>query len=293
MKRLFLLTLLVMCVVGCQKNIDTPESNLIEVGFSSNIPSITFEDEPLVQTRASYDEPKYLIQVRSNGEPYAYGVLKDITSQKILMEAGKTYTMEVAYFPNGHSMRFYNSTNNKYTDGFVYSVGTYIEPNSSFGSTSGTYQFMPDIKYYAENITYTASVTNKNICLDLDAWVFGLSINVNNLTDGMVKISAPSSGVPNEMPPFVITPDKPNYEAIYTMFYVRGEFINPDVLISYANGSGVETKIYEGELPTALLKKTIVNINLKPVSSGAESSFYVNLEDITITDGETLDLNQE
>ena len=81
MKRLFLLTLLVMCAVGCQKNIDVPESNLVEVGFSSNIPTISFDDEPLVQTRASYDEPKYLIQVRSEGELYAYGVLKDITGQ--------------------------------------------------------------------------------------------------------------------------------------------------------------------------------------------------------------------
>ena len=122
-----------MCVVGCQKNIDTPESNLVEVGFSSNIPTISFDDEPLVQTRASYDEPKYLIQVRrSNGEPYAYGVLKDITNQKIMMEIGETYTMEVAYYPNGHSMRFYDAQNNEYTDGFVYSVGTSIRPNCSF-----------------------------------------------------------------------------------------------------------------------------------------------------------------
>lgn len=291
MKRLFLLTLLVMCVVGCQKNIDTPESNLIEVGFSSNIPSITFDDEPLVQTRASYDEPKYLIQVCSDGEPYAYGVLKDITSQKILMEAGKTYTMEVAYFPNGHSMRFYRDVNNQFTDGFVYSVKTQIRFESSFGDMStDSYYFLPDIKYYKENTTYTASSNSTNIKLDLDAWVFGLSFNVTNFTEGTINIKPGGSHV---LPAITITPDKPEYEAVYSMYNQGDTFYKPDVLISYTNASGVETKIYEGQLPTALLKKTIVNINLKPASNETESSFSVNLEDITIIDGETLDLNQE
>lgn len=279
-----------MCVASCQKNIDTPENNLVEVGFSSNIPSITFEDEPLVQTRASYDEPKYLIQVRSNGEPYAYGVLKDITNQKIMMEAGKTYTMEVAYFPDGHSMRFYRDLNNQFTDGFVYSVKTQIRFDSPFGDMSTSYYFVPDIKYYAENITHTASVTNTNISLDLEAWVFGLSINVTNLTKGTINITPGDSYT---LPAITITPDKPEYEAVYSMYHEGDTFYKPDVLISYKDTSGVETKIYEGELPTALLKKTIVNINLKPASNETESSFSVNLEDITIIDGETLDLNQE
>lgn len=293
MKRLFLLPIFALCMISCQKEgTNTLESNLVEVGFNSNIPTISFNDEPLAQTRASYDEPKYLIQVRSDSEPYAYGVFKDITTQKIMMEVGKTYTMEVSYFPNGHSMRFNDKLNNEYTDDFVYSVATYIDPNDSFReSASQVYYFLPNIKYYKENTTYTASSNNANIKIDLDAWVFGLSFNVTNFTEGTINITPADSF--KALPPISITPNSPKYEAIYSMYHYGDTFYKPKVLISYTNVSGVETKIYEGELPTALLKKTIVNINLKPASNGIESSFSVDLGDYTITNGETLDLNQE
>ena len=283
-------------MIGCQKEgTGTSESNLIEVGFNSNVPSITFDDESLVGTRAYSDESKYLIQVRSDEGLYAYGVLKDITNQKILMEVGKTYTMEVAYYPNGHDMQFYYKINNTFTDGFVYSITDEVYPDNSFGSITGTYHFSPNVKYYAKNITYTASSDNTNVNLDLEALIFGLSFNVENLTEGYVKVADSASldlSIEKRLTSSItITPDKPNYESIYSMQADSNK--GPSVLISYVNKAGVESKIYDGELPIARLKKTIVNINLKPVSNESESSFSVDLEQYSITDGETLNLTQE
>lgn len=286
-----LLPILALCMIGCQKvSVNTPHGNFVEVGFSSNIPNIAFENESLVQTRA-YDRPKYLVQVYAGSGPYAYGVFEDITSQKIMLEKGITYKMDVAYYPNGHEKRFHDPANDTFTDEFVYSIKDKIDPDGHFADLSDYYYLSPCVKYYAKDIMYTASSDNPNINIDLEAWVCSLSFNAKNLTKGYIKISSSvgtvSYGLTNSI---TLSPAKPNHEAVYSM---SAKSIMPKIVISYVNEASVEIKIYEGEIPIERLKKTIVNINLKPASNESESSFTVDLEDIFITEGETIDLNQE
>ena len=292
MKRLFLLPILALCMIGCQKEgTGTSESNLIEVGFNSNVPSITFDDESLVGTRAYSDEPKYLIQVYLNNTPYAYGIFNDITSHKIMLEKGKTYKLKVAYFPNGHSYSF-DDFRDGFTDDFVYSVSNDIFPFDGFdGRDFGyTLRIIPSIKYYADNIEYTAS-SNANIDIDLEAWVFGLSFKVKNLIDGTVKVAfSELNGFPS---PLTFTPDKPENETIYSIPDNLDKINDLYAHIYHTSSAGIETSIYNGDIPASRLKKTIVNINLKPVSNESESSFSVDLEQYSITDGETLNLTQE
>ena len=278
---------------GCEELSNNQKANLIEVGFDCYAPSVSFDERPLVATRttAYTNEPRYIIQIFHNGSPYAYGVFNDLTQHTVIMEEGKTYSMEVSYFPNGHCLPFtHNGEENYLTDGFVYSINTEISPNGTFTDGSFIY-FIPSIKYWAEGVQYTANSTNRNISLDLQAWVFGLSFKVNNLNEGTLKVTCP--GPFDRMPELTFTPDNTEYEAIYSMYDWSSFTYNPDVNIIYTNPQGIETSIFRGEIPTSRLKRTIVTINLKDTSGKGSSSFSVNLEDYEITNGENVEINQE
>lgn len=278
---------------GCEELPNNQKVNLIEVGFDCFVPSVSFDETPLVATRAAAytNEPRYIIQIYHNRSPYAYGVFNDLTQHTVIMEEGKTYSMEVSYFPNGHSFPFtHNGKENYLTDGFVYSVDTEIHPNGTFSDGDFLY-FIPSIKYMEEDIEYTASESNRTINLNLQAWVFGLSFVVNNLTEGSLKIT--DGDVFNRMPELVFTPDITEYEAIYSMYDHNGYTYNPKVNIIYTDAAGIETSIFRGEIPTSRLKRTIVTINLKDTSGKGNSSFSVNLEDYEITNGENVEINQD
>lgn len=278
---------------GCEELPNNQTANLIEVGFDCFAPSVSFDETPLVATKAAAytNEPRYIIQIFHNRSPYAYGVFNDLTEHTVIMEEGKTYSMEVSYFPNGHCLPFtHNGEENYLTDGFVYSIDTEISPNGSF-TDGGFIYFIPSVKYWAEGVQYTANSSNRTINLDLQAWVFGLSFNVNNLTEGTLKVTCPGSF--NRMPELTFTPDNTEYEAIYSMYDWSSYTYNPDVKIIYTDTQGIETSIFRGEIPTSRLKRTIVTINLKNTSGKGNSSFSVNLEDYEITNGENVEINQD
>lgn len=289
----FALLLSLPIFFGCEDLSSEQSANLIEVGFDCLAPSILFDDAPLVTTKASKytEEPRYIIQIFHNGSPYAYGVFNDLSQQTVTMEEGKTYSMEVSYFPNGHCLPFtHNGEENYLTDGFVYSIDNSISPNGSF-TDGGFIYFIPSIKYWAENVQYTASENNKTINLELQAWIFGLSFKVNNLSEGTLKITCP--GPFDRMPELTFTPDNTEYEAIYSMYDWSSFTHTPNVQIIYTGTDGIETSIFRGDIPTSRLKKTIVTINLKDKSGKTGSSFSVNLENYDITEGEKVDINQE
>ena len=295
MKKIFLVITALMSLsifYGCEELSNNQKANLIEVGFDCYAPSVSLYETPLVATRttAYTNEPRYLIQIFHNGSPYAYGVFNDLTQHTVIMEEGKTYSMEVSYFPNGHCLPFMGSDENYLTDGFVYSVITTIAPNGTF-TDGGFIYFIPSIKYWAEGVKYTANSTNRNISLDLQAWVFGLSFKVNNLNEGTLKVTCP--GPFDRMPELTFTPDNTEYEAIYSMYDWSSFTYNPDVNIIYTNPQGIETFIFRGKIPTSRLKRTIVTINLKDTSGKGSSSFSVNLEDYEITNGENVEINQD
>ena len=294
----FALLLSLPIFFGCEDISSEQPASLIEVGFDCLAPSISFDDAPLVATRASTytEEPRYIIQIFHNGSPYAYGVFNDLSKQTVTMEEGKTYSMEVSYFPNGHCLPFtHDGKGNYLTDGFVYSIDNYISPNGSF-TDGGFIYFIPSIKYWAENVQYTASENNKTINLELQAWIFGLLFKVNNLSEGTLKITCPGSF--DRMPELTFTPDNTEYEAIYSMYdhlmYDHSYYTyTPYVQIIYTDTDGIETSIFRGDIPTSRLKKTIVTINLKDKSGKKGSSFSVNLENYDITEGKKVDINQE
>lgn len=278
---------------ACEELPNNQKANLIEVGFDCFAPSVLFDETPLTPTKAAAytNEPRYLIQIFHNGSPYAYGVFNDLSKQTVTMEEGKTYSMEVSYFPNGHCLPFtHNGEENYLTDGFIYSIDNSISPNGTFTDGSFIY-FIPSIKYWAENIQYTASENNKTINLELQAWIFGLSFKVNNLSEGTLNITCP--GPFDRMPDLTFTPDYTEYEAVYSMYDHSSYTYTPDIKIIYTDASGIETSVFRGEIPTSRLKKTIVTINLKDKSGKESPSFSVNLEDYDITEGEKVDINQE
>lgn len=290
MKKLYLSLIFIMSIIACQENIVPQQGEIIEVGFDCFAPSVTFDEIPLVETKSYSDEPRYIVQVKYDGSPYAYGVFNDITEQSIRMEEGKTYSITMSYFPNGHCLPFFDDSINCLTDGFVYSIDTEIYPDGTFRGGTGFINFIPSVKYYAENIEYTASFDNPNIDINLQAWVFGLQFKINNLTEGVVRVTCPGS---NRFPELSFTSDNAEYEAIYSMYDHDGFEYTPDIQIIYADDSGIETSIYKGSIPTERLKKTLVTINLKDNSNMSKSSFDITLEEYAITDGESVEINQK
>ncbi len=306
MKKTFsLLAVSLLCVVAanCDKQPNPASEELIEVSLSVNGEILSTSDMPL--TRAGGNKDIYVITVNNTGglTPYAYGLFNNLEGAKLRVYTGRSYSIHVWCFKGG--MDYYSfgcvQTGNTgkqlhpsdVNNDFTYSAESTYNPLNNEGLNTSATETVYNIDYYYGYIGGFTPNTSSSLSVELKRAIFGVSVSVENLTEGKVEV------VLGNRDRIVLTPESGKYESTYCFYNYRWPgydwlygILNysqisqeASIKVLYTNSKGEQDTIAEDNVTFYRNMRKTITVRLKPQQdTKADSAITLNLESVEMTD---------